>query len=91
MNQIVKTTVQCVHHSVESQPSVCHASDQQICRRSVGQDSPRRCALSLRSSRTSGWKLECDTCSAVEPIIIQSNQSGSSPGGWGPYGWFNDF
>ena len=25
---VVKTTVQCIHHSVEPQPSVCHASDQ---------------------------------------------------------------
>jgi len=32
MNQIVKTTVQYVYHSFEPQPSVFHASDQQICR-----------------------------------------------------------
>ena len=25
MNQIIKTTVQCVHHSLEPQPSVCTA------------------------------------------------------------------
>jgi len=30
MNQIIKTTVQCIHHSLESQHSVCHATDQQV-------------------------------------------------------------
>jgi len=39
MNQMIKTTVQCVHRSLEPQPSVCHATDQQTCRWSVGQDS----------------------------------------------------
>ena len=52
-------------HSLEPQPSVCHATDQQICRWSVGQDSPSRCALCSwdRPNR----KSECNTRSAVEP------------------------
>ena len=70
MNQIIKATVQCVYHSLKSQPSVCHATDQQICRGCVhsdGQDSPRRCAL-CPSDRPS-WKLECYTRPATEPPL----------------------
>jgi len=80
MNQIIKTTVQCVQHSLEPQPSVCHATDQQIYRWSVGQDSPSRCAL-CPWDRPS-WKSECNTRSAAE-LPIQCGQLGLSRGCWG--------
>jgi len=71
MNQIVKTTGQCVHHSVEPQPSVCHASDQQICRRSVGQDSPSRCHSIFEIIQAGNWRV---ICFAAEPLYTVSHK-----------------
>ena len=48
MNQIIRTTVQCVQHSIKPQPSVCHPTDQQLCRWSVGHDYPSRLETGMR-------------------------------------------
>jgi len=79
MNQIFKTTVQCVHRSFDLLPSVCHATDQWTCWWSVGQDSPSRCALCPRDRP--GWKLECDTRSAAE-LPRQHSRPDLSQGCW---------
>ena len=79
MNQIFKTIVQCVHHSLELLPSVCHATDQWTCWWSVGRDSPSRCALCPRDRP--GWKLECDTRSAAK-LPRQHSRPDLSPGCW---------
>jgi len=79
MNQIFKTTVQCIHHSLELLPSVCRATGQWTCWWSVGQDSPSRCALCPRDHP--GWKLECDTRSAAE-LPRQHSRPDLSRGCW---------
>jgi len=66
INQIVKTTVQYVHHSVKPQPSVCHAMQWSvdllmICWSRFSQQ-VRLCHWDRPC-----WKSECDTCSAAEP------------------------
>ena len=76
MNQIVRTAVQYIHHSVEPQPSVYHADGQQISWWSVNQDSPSRCALSLRSSRlengTRYTLLQSPPYSAVNRVHVRA-------------------
>jgi len=60
--------------------SVCHAAGQQSCR-SVGQDSPSRCAL------CPNWKSECNSRSAAESPI---QRNGFKSGLLGAYRRFNE-
>jgi len=83
VNQIIKTTVPCAHHSLEPQPSVCTAFSLSrnwsidlsvICWSRFSQQVR---SLSFRSSKLEiGYTLCCRA-------LIQRSQPGSSPGCWG--------